>query len=112
MQVTPHSRLTPGSSSSRRAAHVVTSSTRVAPLAPKRALCRQRRAEKMTLAGFTGMRRAGGLDSLGQGSSRASFQAAVQQTIRAAKRAGVRYVLRTSMMFERFTEKSIKVSLV
>lgn len=82
----------------RTAVHVCSSSsTRVAPLAPKRAQGRMRRGSQQVLSDFAGFRRAGALDTLGSSSSR-SFQQAV---VASGSKGGKRTRMATTMMFER-----------
>lgn len=81
----------------RTAVHVCSSSsTRVAPLAPKRAQGRMRRGSQQVLSDFAGFRRAGALDTLGRSSL--SFQQAVAAS---GSKGGKRTRMATTMMFER-----------
>lgn len=58
---------------------------------------------------FTGFRRGNALDVAGKPSTSGSFQAAVQRSLRAPPRGCAQP---TQMMFERFTEKAIKVVML
>ncbi len=75
---------------------------------------RQQRASRshtQELVAFTGFRRRGAVDAVG--SAPQSLQAAVRKAISAAaSKSGVRCVRVTRMMFERFTEKAIKVVML
>ena len=82
-------------------------SNRVAALAPKHAVGRARRNARM-LQDFTGFR-TGSSMQLQEGSSAQTLRAAVQSRTRAGKRGGA---MATRMMFERFTEKAIKVVML
>jgi Clp amino terminal domain, pathogenicity island component len=95
-----------------RQAVIATSSTRVARLSPKHCAGRARHANKLrVLTNYAGLRRAGVVDAVG--SSHATLQSVVNKALQAASRAGVPVVrLSTSMMFERFTEKAIKVVML
>ena len=83
---------------------------RVARLSPKCALGRQRAQQKQQLSAFSGFRQAGVVDVLGSRPRAATLQAAVQRSIGASRGRGTRQV--THAMFERFTEKAIKVVML
>eukprot|EP00873_Tetraselmis_striata_P045655 jgi/Tetstr1/465919/TSEL_010533.t1 len=89
---------------------------RVAALAPKRAAGRARRdaraAATASLQGFSGMKSAGALAAVSGVTSNAptSLRAAVARQTAAAGRTSTRAP--TQMMFERFTEKAIKVVML
>lgn len=85
----------------------VTSSVRAAPTGAAR--CSRRQQQQPAIRAFSGMAPAGRLD--GAAASRpATLSAAVQRRCRAARGAGSRMVVRA--MFERFTEKAIKVVML
>ena len=71
---------------------------------------RQRAAEGVQIHGFAGFRRAGVIDALGSRPAAATLQAAVQRSLGAPRSRGARTV--THAMFERFTEKAIKVVML
>ena len=83
---------------------------RVARLAPKCALGRQRAQQKLQLNAFAGFRQAGVVDALGSRPQAATLRAAVQRSVNASRSRGTRQV--THAMFERFTEKAIKVVML
>ena len=60
--------------------------------------------------GFAGFRRTGVIDALGSRPAAATLQAAVQRSLGAPRSRGARMV--THAMFERFTEKAIKVVML
>ena len=80
---------------------------RTAPLTPKCMAGRQRAAVK--LQPFSGFRRANAVDAVSSPTRPATLQAAVQRSTKAAGR-GSRQT--TQAMFERFTEKAIKVVML
>ncbi len=80
------------------------SANRVARLAPK---CAQGRQRRLQLRAFTGFRQSNAVDAIGQ-SPTASLQAAVLRS--SSRGRGTRQVTRA--MFERFTEKAIKVVML
>ena len=85
---------------------VTSSSVRAAPTGAARC---SRRQQQPAIRAFSGMAPAGRLD--GAAAARpASLSAAVQRRCRAARGAGSRMVVRA--MFERFTEKAIKVVML
>jgi ATP-dependent Clp protease ATP-binding subunit ClpC len=78
---------------------------------PQQAGARASRRQQQLVA-FSGFRRAGAVDGLGS-SGNATLQAAVQRQVSAAARcSGVKVMRVTRMMFERFTEKAIKVVML
>ena len=83
---------------------------RVARLSPKCALGRQRAQQKLQLNAFAGFRQAGVVDALGSRPKAATLQGAVQRSVGASRSRGTRQVTRA--MFERFTEKAIKVVML
>jgi ATP-dependent Clp protease ATP-binding subunit ClpA len=83
-------------------------------LVAQNGLSRQQRGpqRQQHLVAFTGFRRAGAVDSLGSKAPK-SLHAAVRKAITsAAGKSGVKCVRLTRMMFERFTEKAIKVVML
>ena len=68
-------------------------------------------ARPAVLTGYVGYRRCSNLDSLGRCQA-ASFQARVQRQIHSRQRTTTKAVTPTRMMFERFTEKAIKVVML
>ncbi len=70
----------------------------------------QRASKQQTLGAFTGFRRAGAVDRLGN--SNQSLHAAVSKAITANKSGNKKILRVTKMMFERFTEKAIKVVML
>lgn len=87
----------------------ITSSRAVAQ--PQQASARSSRRQQQLVA-FSGFRRAGAVDSVGS-SGNATLQAAVQRQVNAtARSSGVKVMRVTRMMFERFTEKAIKVVML
>jgi len=65
------------------------------------------------LSGMTGFRRAGSIDTLGRGiGSKKTFNGTVAQTLGLAGRPGRGRRFVTKAMFERFTEKAIKVVML
>ena len=80
-------------------------------LAPSGAAGTARAAKPQSLVAFSGFRRAGAVDNVG--ASNHTLQAAVSRAISgAAQRSGVKTMRVTRMMFERFTEKAIKVVML
>ena len=96
----------------RAAAHTAMQSQALAGrAAPSGAARASRSRQQQRLVAFQGFRRPGVVD--GAASAPASLQAAVQRQVAAAARSsGVRTVRVTRMMFERFTEKAIKVVML
>ena len=87
-----------------------TSRSRAARVLPSAHLGRQRVAVGLQIHGFAGFRRAGVIDALGSRPAAATLQAAVQRSLGAPRSRGARMV--THAMFERFTEKAIKVVML
>lgn len=83
-------------------------SGRVAPQGAARA---SRSRQQQQLVAFSGFRRAGVVD--GVSATHQSLQSAVQKRVaHAARTSGVKTMRVTRMMFERFTEKAIKVVML
>lgn len=83
-------------------------------LAPQAGGARSTRSSRrpQQLVAFSGFRRATAVDGLGASGS-TTLQAAVQKHVRAAAASsGVKVMRVTRMMFERFTEKAIKVVML
>jgi len=87
-----------------------TSRHRAARVVPAAVLTRQRAAAAVQITGFAGFRQAGVVDALGSRPAAATLQAAVQRSLGAPRSRGARLV--THAMFERFTEKAIKVVML
>ena len=65
------------------------------------------------LGGFSGFRRSSNLDTLGYGRCKAAtLQAKVHSQVQSRHSGSVKVVAPTRMMFERFTEKAIKVVML
>ena len=80
-------------------------------VAPSGAAATARPAKQQSLVAFSGFRRAGAVDNVG--ASNQTLQAAVSRAVSgAAQRSGVKTMRVTRMMFERFTEKAIKVVML
>ena len=88
-------------------------SQRAVPASGAARASRSRRAPQQQLVAMTGFRKAGAVDGLGSSGAPATLQAAVERRVqRAAVSSGVRVMRVTRMMFERFTEKAIKVVML
>lgn len=69
--------------------------------------------KQQQLVTFTGFRKSGMLDNLGARGSPHSLQSAVRKAITSSNgRKGAKCLRVTRMMFERFTEKAIKVVML
>lgn len=77
---------------------------------PNCAAGRQHAQKKVQLSAFAGFRQGGVVDALGSRPKAATLQAAVQRSVGASRGRGTRQV--THAMFERFTEKAIKVVML